>query len=155
MKDDRYIWFVRGKAATAKYIMSVCTGALLLGAAGLLEGYKATTHWLSLDILPTFGAIPVRERWHIDRNRITCGGVTAGIDGSLALASLVYGPQVAKTIQLIAEYAPAAPFAFACGNPDKADTEIVNNIKEGRKDAIQKRAEAAKEIFKRHKMRFF
>jgi len=89
---------------------SVCTGALILGAAGLLKGYRATTHWLSLNLLPFFGAIPVPDRVVIDRNRITGGGVTAGIDFALALAAEISGPETAQMIQFIMEYKPAPPF---------------------------------------------
>ena len=80
MEDARLLGFLRAQAPRARYVTSVCTGALLLGAAGLLQGYRATTHWLSLDLLPLFGAVPVKERVVVDRNRLTGGGVTAGID---------------------------------------------------------------------------
>ena len=91
MEDDAVLEFVRERAPNARFVTSVCTGALVLGAAGLLKGYRATTHWLSLDLLPLFGAEPVEERVVVDRNRITGGGVTAGIDFGLAVAARVHG----------------------------------------------------------------
>ena len=111
MEDDVLLSFLRRQAQGAAWITSVCTGALVLGAAGLLDGYRATTHWLSLDLLPRFGAIPVRERVVIDRNRATGGGVTAGIDFGLRLAAELRGEKVAKEIQLLMEYDPAPPYA--------------------------------------------
>lgn len=121
--------------------MSVCTGALLLGAAGLLRGFKATTHWLSLEFLVAFGATPVRERVVVDRNRITTAGVTAGLDMALWLAAQLYGPQIAKTIQLIVQYQPSPVFPHS-GVPETADAEIVAHIHDGRKEQQQKRREA-------------
>ena len=97
---------------------SVCTGALVLGAAGLLRGYEATTHWLSLDLLELLGAIPKTKRVVTDRNRITGGGVTAGIDFALTLAAETYGDEVAADIQLMMEYTPAPP--FDTGSPKTA-----------------------------------
>src|SRR5437588_324690 len=102
--------FRRVRGERARWVTSVCTGALLLGAAGLLRGYRATTHWLSLDLLPLFGAIPVKERVVIDRNRITGGGVTAGIDFGLVVARDLFGAAVAEEIQLLLEYDPKPPF---------------------------------------------
>lgn len=121
--------------------VSVCTGALLLGAAGFLRGYRATTHWLSLEFLTAFGATPVRERVVFDRNRVTSAGVTAGLDMALLLAAQLYGPQIAKTIQLIVQYQPSPAFPGS-GAPDTADTEIVAHIHDGRKEAQAKRREA-------------
>ncbi|HVP68674.1 MAG TPA: DJ-1/PfpI family protein [Anaeromyxobacteraceae bacterium] len=94
----------------ARWVASVCTGALLLGAAGLLRGYRATTHWLSLDLLPVVEAIPVEERVVVDRNRITSAGVTAGIDLALRLAAELSGVEAARRVGLLVEYDPAPPF---------------------------------------------
>jgi cyclohexyl-isocyanide hydratase len=108
-------------------VTSVCTGALLLGAAGLLDGYKAATHWAFMELLPLFGAEPVHERVVTDRNRITAGGVTAGIDFGLTIAAAVAGQDVAEAIQLYIEYDPAPP--FACGNPRTARPELVDKVR--------------------------
>jgi cyclohexyl-isocyanide hydratase len=101
--------FLHDMGAQARYITSVCSGALLLGAAGLLRGYRATTHWMSLDMLAMFGAEPVSERVVIDRNRITGGGVTAGIDFGLVVAGELLGANVSQEIQLAIEYQPSPP----------------------------------------------
>ncbi|HEY1221327.1 MAG: DJ-1/PfpI family protein [Bryobacteraceae bacterium] len=120
--------FLQQRAPAAKYVTSVCTGALVLGAAGLLVGYRATTHWLSLDLLPIVGAIPVSERIVIDRNRITGAGVTAGIDFGLAVAAQLFGADVARSIQLMLEYDPAPP--FDSGSPRTASAALVSRITE-------------------------
>ncbi len=123
MADPDVIAFMQTRGEEAEWITSVCTGALILGAAGLLDGYRATTHWMALDALPNFGAEPVKERWVIDRNRATGGGVTAGIDFGLALMAEIAGEELAKGVQLALEYAPNPP--FDSGTPDKADPETV------------------------------
>ncbi|MFI5399973.1 MAG: DJ-1/PfpI family protein [SAR324 cluster bacterium] len=115
--------FLRSQAETARYVTSVCTGALVLGAAGLLRGYRATTHWMSLDLLPLLGAIPVPDRIVMDRNRVTCGGVTAGIDFALRVAAELFSPAVAEGIQLTIEYDPEPP--FRAGSPRTAPAEVV------------------------------
>ena len=120
--------FLKQRAAAAKYITSVCTGSLVLGAAGLLAGYRATTHWLSLNLLPVVGAIPVAERIVIDQNRITGGGVTAGIDFGLAVAAHLAGEDAARAIQLMLEYDPAPP--FDSGSPRTASAALVARITE-------------------------
>lgn len=126
MKDRAVLEFIRVQAQRAKYVTSVCTGALVLGAAGLLQGYQATTHWLSLDLLSFFGATAMPDRVVVDRNRITGGGVTAGIDFALAIAAEVVGEDAAKTIQLLIEYNPDPP--FHCGHPDTAEPKIVEGV---------------------------
>ena len=128
MEDEAVLAFLREKGETARWVTSVCTGALVLGAAGLLNGYKATTHWSALDFLPNFGAEVVRERWVLDRTRATGGGVTAGIDFGLALMAEVAGEEVAKTIQLAIEYAPAPPYAV--GTPELAGEALVQRVNE-------------------------
>jgi cyclohexyl-isocyanide hydratase len=130
MEDRAVLEFLRRQASGAEYVTSVCTGALVLGAAGLLKGYRATTHWLSLDLLPIFGATPAPDRVVVDRNRVTGGGVTAGIDFALAIAAEVLGADAAKRIQLLIEYNPAPP--FACGHPDTADPAIVDALRQER-----------------------
>ncbi len=130
MEDRQVLEFLRHQAQQAKYVTSVCTGALVLGAAGLLKGYRATTHWLSLELLPIFGATAIPDRVVIDRNRVTGGGVTAGIDFALTIAGEIVGVETAKAIQLLIEYNPAPP--FACGHPDTADAAIVENVRSTR-----------------------
>lgn len=115
--------WVRQIGADARWVTSVCTGALVLGAAGLLDGYKATTHWAWHDKLALFGAEPVHARHVIDRNRATGGGVTAGIDFALALIAAIAGEDHARLVQLSLEYDPAPP--FDSGSPDKAGPELV------------------------------
>lgn len=125
--DDRVLDYVSREGERAQFVTSVCTGALVLGAAGLLRGYRATTHWLSLDLLALFGATAVAERVVIDRNRITGGGVTAGMDFALRLAGILCGEDVAQRIQLLMEYDPAPP--FASGSPRTAPVELTNDVR--------------------------
>lgn len=115
--DDATLDWIAAQGSRARWVTSVCTGALALGAAGLLRGHLATTHWLSLELLPLFGATPLAERVVQDRNRITGGGVTAGIDFGLTLAALVAGEEAARRIALGLEYAPSPPFP---GSPRSA-----------------------------------
>ncbi len=115
--------WVRQVGAGAQWVTSVCTGALVLGAAGLLRGYRATTHWAWHDLLSLFGAEPVQARHVIDRNRATGGGVTAGIDFALALMAEIAGPDHARAVQLALEYDPAPP--FDAGSPAKAGPALV------------------------------
>lgn len=137
LDDEALLGFLRERADRARYVTSVCSGALLLGAAGLLRGYRATTHWLSLDLLPLLGAEAVRERVVRDRNRITGGGVTAGIDFGLALAAELFGPATAQQIQLAIEYAPAPP--FDSGSPDLAPRDIRDALGRESADALKRR----------------
>jgi cyclohexyl-isocyanide hydratase len=138
MEDEALLSFLRRQSQHASWITSVCTGALVLGAAGLLQGYRATTHWLSLDLLPRFGAIPVRERVVIDRNRATGGGVTAGIDFGLRLAAELRGEKVAKEIQLLIEYDPAPP--YHAGSPAGAGPELVASLTAARRSVSDERS---------------
>ena len=127
MTDTVVLEFLRRHGASAKYVTSVCTGALVLGAAGLLDGYNAATHWAFVELLPVFGARHVPGRVVVDRNRITGGGVTAGIDFALRLAAELAGEAVAKAIQLGLEYDPAPP--FACGHPSVAEPALVEQLR--------------------------
>lgn len=140
MTDEETLDFLRRQAAGARYVTSVCTGSLVLGAAGLLKGYKSACHWSSREYLPAFGAIPVAERVVRDRNRISGGGVTAGIDFGLTMAAELAGEEVAKSIQLALEYDPQPP--FDSGNPEKAGLERVKRLKERIQAMLQKRAAA-------------
>lgn len=124
MEDAEVLDFLRRQAAGARYVTSVCTGALVLGAAGLLRGKRATTHWASHDFLASFGAAPVSGRVVRDGNLFTGGGVTAGIDFALAVAAEVAGPEAAQAIQLQIEYAPAPP--FSAGTPDTAPAAVLD-----------------------------
>ena len=116
--------WVRQVGSEAAWVTSVCTGALILGAAGLLKGYKATTHWAWHDLLSLFGAEPVHARHVIDRNRATGGGVTAGIDFALALMAEIAGEDHARAVQLALEYDPDPPFDG--GSPAKAGQALVD-----------------------------
>lgn len=123
MTDNEVLDWLRAQARHARYMTAVCTGALVLGAAGLLEGYRATTHWAWTEQLAGFGATHAPGRVVKDRDRITGGGVTAGIDFGLTLAAELAGEDIAKAIQLGLEYNPAPP--FSCGHPDVADPNLV------------------------------
>lgn len=118
MEDAEVLDFLRAQGRSAKWVTSVCTGGLVLGAAGLLKGYRAATHWSAMDMLPLFGATPVHERVVFDRNRVTGGGVTAGIDFGLSLIAKLFGREQAELIQLGQEYNPAPP--FNAGSPEQA-----------------------------------
>lgn len=126
LEDPAVREFVASRGGEAQYVTSVCTGALVLGAAGLLTGYKATTHWLALDALKKFGATPVAQRVVEDRNRITGAGVTAGIDFALTLAAKLQNEAYAKSVQLMMEYDPQPP--YQSGNPTQADPENVQQL---------------------------
>src|SRR3954452_19714635 len=123
LNDAETLDFIRAQASAARYVTSVCTGALVLGAAGLLKGKRAATHWMSRDMLLAFGATPVNERVAIDGTVITGGGVTAGIDFALTVATQLFGPELAKAIQLGIEYDPHPP--FDCGAPERAEPALV------------------------------
>lgn len=118
MEDEATMTFLKDRGSRAKYITSVCTGSLILGAAGLLNGYKATSHWVAREVLKDFGAEPVDARVVIDRNRITGAGVTAGIDFGLTLVAKLRDETYAQGMQLLAEYAPEPP--FNAGTPHTA-----------------------------------
>lgn len=127
MDDEVTLSFIRDQARNAKYVFSVCTGALVCGAAGLLKGKKATTHWTAFDLLRYFGAIPVDQRVVTDGKLVTAAGVTAGLDGALVIASLLRGEEVAQQIQLGIEYAPDPP--FHSGRPATAPPEVVESVR--------------------------
>jgi len=137
LDDEALLGFLRRRATSARYVTSVCSGALLLGAAGLLRGYRATTHWLSLDLLESLGAVPVAERVVHDRDRITGGGVTAGIDFALVVAAELFGESVAQGIQLAIEYDPAPP--YGSGSPHDAPAEVVRQVTRASAPALAQR----------------
>jgi cyclohexyl-isocyanide hydratase len=140
MTDAETLDFLRRQAAGARYVTSVCTGSLILGAAGLLKGYKSACHWAWRDMLKDFGATPVAERVVRDRNRISGGGVTAGIDFGLTVAAELAGEEVAKSIQLVLEYDPQPP--FDSGSPQKAGPERVKRIYERLAPLLESRRKA-------------
>ncbi|QTO42892.1 DJ-1/PfpI family protein [Burkholderia latens] len=135
--DAATITFVQQRAASARYVTSVCTGALLLGVAGLLRGRRATTHWAFHSLLEPLGAVPVRERVVRDGNLITGGGVTAGIDFALTIAAELVGDEEAQAIQLQLEYAPAPP--FDAGSPDTAPASVLARVTERSAAGLDKR----------------
>lgn len=122
MEDAAVLAFIQDQAAWARCVFSVCTGALICGAAGLLKGVRATTHWGAFNLLEYFGAIPVNQRVVVDGKLVTAAGVTAGLDGALRVAALLRGDQVAQEIQLGIEYAPEPP--FQSGTPATAPVEV-------------------------------
>src|SRR5262245_3361080 len=128
VNDEELLAFVKKQAEGAKYVTSVCTGSLVLGAAGLLQGYRASTHWTAMEALAPFGAIPTKTRVCVDRNRVTGGGVTAGIDFALTLVSIMVERKTAEAIQLRLEYNPAPP--FNSGSPETAPPEVLAVMKE-------------------------
>ncbi|WLS80390.1 DJ-1/PfpI family protein [Erwinia pyri] len=140
MEDEEVLSFIRAQSKQARFVTSVCTGSLVLGAAGLLNGYKATTHWASLDQLALLGAEPVNERVVRDRNRITGAGVTSGIDFALNLVAEMYGSDIAQNIQLQMEYDPVPP--FTCGSPRTASEAQLKKAQEQTALFIEKRRQA-------------
>ncbi|WP_028220388.1 DJ-1/PfpI family protein [Paraburkholderia oxyphila] len=127
LEDDTTLDFLRRQARDARYVTSVCTGSLVLGAAGLLRGRRATTHWAFHTLLEPFGAIAVNERVVRDGNLITGGGITAGIDFALTLAAELIGVEAAQALQLELEYAPAPP--FDAGRPESAPHAVVEQVR--------------------------
>ncbi len=142
MNDLEVTTFLAQRGASARYVTSVCTGSLLLAAAGLLKGYRATSHWAVADLLPLMGARPGRGRVVRDRNRITGGGVTAGLDFGLILATLLKGEEEARRIQLTLEYAPAPPFRN--GTPEEAGPQRTAEARRRRR-AMDEQARVASE----------
>jgi len=121
--DAEWVNFTRRQAQSAKYIFGICTGSLLLGAAGLLRGRRSTCHWQAIDFLPAFGAIVTRERMCVDGNIFTAGGVTSGIDMALKVVAMLMGEEAAKQIQLQIEYDPKPPFPG--GTPLTSEPSVV------------------------------
>lgn len=147
MEDERVLGWLRRQAAGATAVFSVCTGALLLGAAGLLQGRRATTHWASFDLLPWFGATPIDERVVLDGAWVFAAGVTAGIDGALRLAAELRGEDAAKAIQLYMVYAPEPP--FDSGTPATAPAAILAQARAAVADMTARREATARKIAER------
>lgn len=146
LQNDELLAFLREQDGKARYLTSVCSGSLILGAAGLLNGYRATTHWMSHDMLSAFGALPVDERVVIDRDRITAGGVTAGIDFGLVVAAELFGAEVAQKIQLAIEYDPAPP--FNSGSPAGATVEVREAVLRAAAETLSARRDAIRRATK-------
>jgi cyclohexyl-isocyanide hydratase len=142
MKDSQTVDFVEAQGRSAGLVTSVCTGSLLLGAAGLLKGYQATSHWYVRDLLALMGGIVRKDRVVEDRNRITGGGVTAGIDFGLTIAARLAGEETAKRIQLLIEYDPKPP--FNSGSPEAAGSAIVDQVLVRRREILLQAEAAAK-----------
>lgn len=145
IEDPQTLGFLKDQAHTARYVTSVCTGALVLGAAGLLRGRKATTHWAYHDLLAALGATAVKARVVRDGNLLTGGGITAGIDFALSLVADLYGEAAAQLVQLQIEYAPAPP--FDSGSPQTAPAHVLaqalKRTAQSRKDRAEVVARAA------------
>ena len=148
LEDAEVLGFLRRAAAEARYVVGICTGSLVLGAAGLLRGKRAGTHWMSRELLRAFGAEPVAERVVVDGNIFTGGGVTAGIDVALTVAAEISGRAAAEAIQLDIEYDPAPP--FVSGSPETADPAVLAQIlarsEPRQRDRAERVARAAKAL---------
>jgi len=144
MEDEAALGFLRRQAAQAKYVTSVCTGSLVLGAAGLLKGRRATSHWNALEHLELLGAVPVAERVVVDGNVITGAGVTTGIEFALSLAAILEGEDVARELQLQIEYDPAPP--FDCGSPKSAPRALVDKVAARMAQLSEQRREVARRV---------
>ena len=144
MEDEAVLGWIRDQAAGALCVFSVCTGALLLGAAGLLRGRRATAHWSAHHLLPLFGAIPVDARVVEDGNLVCAAGVTAGIDGALTVAARLRGDEAAQVIQLVMAYAPEPP--FDAGTPARAPASVLAAARAGAAEITARRTETARRI---------
>jgi cyclohexyl-isocyanide hydratase len=144
MEDEEVLEFLRLQAPFARYVFSVCTGALLCGAAGLLRGVRATTHWNSFHLLHYFGAIPVDARVVVDGRHISAGGVSSGIDGALRLAQLLGGDRLAQMIQLQMQYAPEP--LFPGGTPETSPPEMVAAARAAVREISERRLATAKRV---------
>jgi cyclohexyl-isocyanide hydratase len=144
MEDEPTLSFLRAQFAGGAWLLSVCTGALICGAAGLLRGVRATTHWSAFHLLPYFGATPVNQRVVVDGRIVTAAGVTSGIDGALRLAAMLRGDTVAQVIQLFMQYAPEPP--FASGTPDEAAAPVLAAANRFSEAIARRRDETARRI---------
>lgn len=139
LQDEQTLAFLAQQARRATWIVGICTGPLVLGAAGLLQGYRATCHWGSHELLKHVGAIPVDQRVVVDRNRITGAGMTSGIDCALTAIALASGDDVARGVQLFAEYEPQPP--FDSGTPHKAPAALVEAMRAKLRPVVERRRE--------------
>ncbi|XXX77530.1 DJ-1/PfpI family protein [Sorangium sp. So ce134] len=143
MEDGEVLDFLASRAEQASYVTSVCTGSLVLGAAGLLRGYRATTHWAFREVLPLLSAERVDARYVEDRNRVTGGGVTSGIDFGLRIAAKMRGEEAAQAAQLVMEYAPDPP--FQAGTPESAPPAVVEGLSGRIAPAVTQARQAAEQ----------
>jgi cyclohexyl-isocyanide hydratase len=144
MEDETVLSFVASQAKRAKCVFSICTGVLVCGAAGLLNGKAATTYWPTFHLLKYIGARPTDERVVVDGNFISAAGLTAGIDGALQVAAMLRGDAVAQAIQLAIQYDPQPP--FDCGSPEKAPAEILAKVKKEMEQLTAQRLATVKRI---------
>lgn len=144
MEDEEVISWVKRHAAGAECVFSVCTGALICGAAGLLKGRRATTHWTAFELLPIFGAIPVNERVVIDGNMVFAAGVTSGIDGALQVAAKLRGDEAAQAIQLYMQYAPEPP--FDSGTPETAPAGVLSRVRKAAQAITEQREKTVRRV---------
>jgi len=147
MDDAAVLDWVRHQAAGAVCVLSVCTGALICGAAGLLKGRRATTHWAAIHLLPYFGAIPVNQQVVVDGDMVFAGGVTAGIDGALTVAATLRGDEAAQIIQLSMQYAPEPP--FNSGTPETAPAAVLAAARQSSQAITTKREATAHRVAQR------
>jgi cyclohexyl-isocyanide hydratase len=144
MDDEEVLSWIRDQAAGARSVLSVCTGALICGAAGLLNGRRATTHWASMHLLPVFGATAVNERVVADGNMVFAAGVTAGLDGALRVAADLRGDEVAQGIQLAIAYAPEPP--FTSGTPETAPPAVLQQVRTSYRAVTEQREQTARRV---------
>jgi cyclohexyl-isocyanide hydratase len=147
LENEEMLAFLRAHEGRARYLTAVCSGSLILGAAGLLKGYRATTHWMSHHMLRWLGAEPVEQRVVVDRDRITGGGVTAGIDFGLVVAAELFGQTVAEEIQLALEYHPAPP--YDSGLPGTASAPVRDAVLQRAKRSLDAREDAVRKAVAR------
>jgi cyclohexyl-isocyanide hydratase len=147
MDDEELLAWVRDQAVGARCVFSVCTGALICGAAGLLKGRRATTHWAAFHLLPFFGATPVNERVVVDGNMVFAAGVTAGIDGALRVAANLRGDEAAQAIQLYMQYAPEPP--FNSGTPETAPPAVLEGARFSVRAITDRRDKSARRVAER------
>ncbi|PWB78497.1 MAG: DJ-1/PfpI family protein [Methylocystaceae bacterium] len=145
MRDEATVAFIRKAGGKARFVTSVCTGSILLGAAGLLDGYKATSHWITKPLLPIFGAVPADGRFVRDRNRITAEGVTAGLDFGLSLVAELRDRTYAEAVQLLAQYAPEPP--FDAGEPERAPKAAMNMLEQMFAGFVRDMMQAGREAY--------
>jgi cyclohexyl-isocyanide hydratase len=144
MDDVELLTFLQNKGASARYVTSVCAGCLMLAVAGLLDGYRSACHWLFIDQLAAYGAIPSSDRVVIDRNRVSGAGVTAGVDFGFKVAALLCGEDIAKRLQLYLEYAPEPPFDLTVKN---APAELLKDMRDAAGTAVEARVAAMKRAY--------